>query len=103
MKPLVVYDGQCGICAGNLPWLYRLDWLRTFDALPYPSAEVSRRFPQLSQTRCAEALQLAFSDGRIYSGADAFRQIFLRMPAMALVGAVLCIPPLPWLLRKLYP
>src|SRR5262245_21721158 len=36
-RPLVVYDGSCGICAGNLPWLHRLDWLGRFDDLPYQS------------------------------------------------------------------
>jgi len=102
-RPLVVYDGSCGICAGNLPWLHRLDWLGRFDDLPYQSEEVYRLFPQLHRTQCEQALQLAFPDGRVYAGAEAFRAVFLRMPLTLPLGLLMAIPPLPWLLRKLYP
>lgn len=103
MKPLVIYDGECAICAGNLPWLHRLDWLKRFEDLPYQSPEVYRRFPQLKPRDCEQALHVAFPDGRTYRGADAFRVIFLRMPLTWIVGVLMGIPPLPQLLRKLYP
>jgi len=102
-KPLVIYDGQCNICAGNLPWLYRLDWLKRFDALPYQSEEVYRRYPMVKRAECEEAMHVAFPNGRIYQGTDAFRAVFLRMPLTFVVGVVMAIPPMPWLLRKLYP
>src|SRR5579872_1760595 len=102
-KPLVIYDGQCNICAGNLTWLYRLDWLKRFEALPYQSDEVYRRYPQVQREECEQSLQVAFPNGRVYQGADAFREVFLRMPLMFVVGLVMAIPPMPWLLRKLYP
>src|SRR5262245_26733194 len=79
-KPLVVYDGACGICGGNLKWLYRLDWFRRFDALPYQSDEVYKACPQLTREICEQALQLVLKNGRVYSGADAFREVFLRIP-----------------------
>ena len=88
-KPLVVYDEGCGICAGNLPWLHRLDWLGFFDDLPYQSEETYRLFPRLNRGDCEQALQLAFPDGRIFSGADAFRQVFLRMPATLPAGLLM--------------
>jgi predicted DCC family thiol-disulfide oxidoreductase YuxK len=102
-RPLVVYDGSCGICAGNLPWLHRLDWLGFFDDLPYQSEEVYRLFPHLIRSDCEQALQLALPNGRVYAGADAFREIFLRLPATLPAGLLMAIPPLPWLLRRLYP
>lgn len=102
-RPLVVYDGSCGICAGNLPWLHRLDWLGRFDDLPYQSEEVYRLFPHLQRSACEQALQLAFPNGRVCSGTDAFRAVFLRMPATFPLGLLMAIPPLPWLLRRLYP
>jgi predicted DCC family thiol-disulfide oxidoreductase YuxK len=103
LKPLVIYDGQCNICAGNLPWLYRLDWLKKFDALPFQSDEVYRRYPGVARADCEHALHVAFPNGSIYKGADAFRAVFLRMPATAVVGLLMSIPPILWLFEKLYP
>jgi predicted DCC family thiol-disulfide oxidoreductase YuxK len=102
-KPVVIYDGTCGICAGNLKWLYRLDTLKKFDATPYQADDLLRLFPHLKIEECQQTMHLVFPDGRTYKGADAFRQVFLRMPLMFLVGVLLSIPPLPWVLRKLYP
>jgi len=102
-KPIVTYDGSCGICAGNLKWLYRLDTLKTFDALPYQTENLRALFPHLKLEQCEKAMHLVFPDGRTYTGTDAFREVFLRMPLMFVVGLMISIPPLPWILRKLYP
>lgn len=102
-KPVVIYDGACGICAGNLKWLYRLDTLRKFDAMPYQAKDLALLFPSLNIEDCHNAMHLVFPDGRIYIGTDAFRQIFLRMPLMFVVGLMMSIPPVPWILRRLYP
>ena len=102
-KPVVIYDGRCGICAGNLKWLHRLDWFHRFDDMPYQADELLRFFPHLSLEQCEQTLHLVFPNGRTYTGADAFRHVFMRMPLTFLLGVFASIPPLPWLLRKLYP
>lgn len=102
MKPLVVYDGECNICAGNLPWLHRLDWFRVFDDIPYQSQELYDRYPQVQRAECEQALHVVFPDGRIYRGSDATREVFLRMPLTCLVGVVMAIPPIRQVLRYLY-
>ena len=101
-KATVIYDGSCNLCAGNLKWLKRLDWLGKFDSLPYQSDEVYQRFPKLTRSDCEKAMQVVLPDGYIYSGADAFRKIFLRMPLMMVIGILMAVPPMPWVLRKLY-
>jgi predicted DCC family thiol-disulfide oxidoreductase YuxK len=102
-KPVVLYDGTCGICAGNLKWLYRLDTLKKFDSMPYQTEDLRVLFPHLKLEECEKAMHLVFPDGRTYTGTDAFRQVFLRMPLMFVPGLILSIPPIPWILRKLYP
>jgi predicted DCC family thiol-disulfide oxidoreductase YuxK len=102
-RPVVIYDGSCGICAGNLKWLYRLDTLKKFDALPYQTENLRTLFPHLKLEECEKAMHLVFPDARTYTGTDAFREVFLRMPLMFVVGLIISIPPIPWILRKLYP
>ena len=101
MKPIVIYDGECNICAGNLPWLHRLDWCHVFDDMPYQSPGLDR-YPQIQRADCEQALYVIFPDGRVYRGSDATREVFLRMPLTCLIGLVMAIPPLRQLLRYGY-
>lgn len=101
-KPLVIYDGSCSVCAGNLPWLHRLDWLNIFEARPYQDTEVYTLCPGLTPDACKEALHVVFPHGRMAIGADALRAICLRMPMTCLCGLMMYIPPLPWLSDRLY-
>jgi predicted DCC family thiol-disulfide oxidoreductase YuxK len=91
-KPTVIYDGTCGICAGNLKWLYRLDTLKKFDAIPYQTEDLLVRFPHLEMEECEKAMHLVFPDGRTYTGSDGFREVFLRMPLMFLIGLIMSVP-----------
>ena len=102
-KPVVIYDGTCGICAGNLKWLHRLDTLKKFDAVPYQTEDLRVLFPHLEVEECEKAMHLVFPDGRTYTGTDGFREVFLRMPLMFVLGLIMSIPPIPLILRKLYP
>lgn len=101
-KIALIYDGSCNLCAGNLHWLERLDWRGRFEAMPSQADEVYARFPQLSRAACDEAMHVVLEDGRVKSGAAAFREVFLRLPAMWLVGVFMCVPPVTCLLEKLY-
>ena len=102
-KPVVIYDGTCGICAGNLKWLHRLDTLKKFDAMPYQTENLLARFPHLKMEECEKAMHVVFPDGKTYTGSDGFREVFLRMPMMFIIGLIMSIPPVPLILRKLYP
>jgi predicted DCC family thiol-disulfide oxidoreductase YuxK len=102
-KPLVIYDGTCGLCAGNLKWLHRLDWLGAFDDAPYQADEIYQRFPRIKRADCEEALHLAFPNGKVYRGADALRKVMLRMPLTLFAGLLLSLPPFPYFFRRLYP
>ena len=66
MKPLLVYDGDCGFCRF---WVER--WrARTGDRVDYaPSSEVAGRFPEISAEAFARAVQFVDTDGTIHEGA----------------------------------
>ncbi len=101
-KIAVIYDGACGLCTGNVHRLHRLDWFGCIETVPFQSDEVYVRFPSLSRSECEKAMHVVLEDGRIVSGADAIREVLLRMPLTWVLGIFMAIPPLPWLLGKLY-
>jgi len=101
-KIIVIYDGSCGFCTRGITWLKRFDWLNKFNNIPYQEGSLYWTYPTLNQAACAEALHLLFPDGRLVAGADALREIFLRVPLAIPFGLLMSIRPLQPLLRKLY-
>ncbi len=67
MKPLLVYDGDCGFCRF---WIER--WRdRLGDRVDCaPSHEVAGRFPQISPAEFDNAVQFIDGDGAVYAGAE---------------------------------
>jgi predicted DCC family thiol-disulfide oxidoreductase YuxK len=80
LKPLVVYDGDCGFCRS---WIER--WrARTRDAVEYrPYQEVAREFPEIPQDRFQRAVQLREPDGTWSSGARAVFRALAYAPGGA--------------------
>lgn len=72
MKPILIYDGNCGFCR---KWVERWRALSadTVDYAPYQ--EVADRFPQISKEEFAEAVKFVDQDERIYSAAEAVFQL----------------------------
>lgn len=100
---LVLYDGTCGLCRGSRRGLERLDWLKQFEWIPYQDAEVQRRAPGLDPNALAREMHVLSPQGRIYRGADALGVLFRRAPLLWPLGAIMWLPPVLWLARKLYP
>lgn len=90
-RPVLIYDGDCDFCRY---WAGR--WkLVTGNRIEYvPSREASARFPQISEKKFAESIQMIASDGSMYDGGEA---VFL---------ALSCVPGRSWplaLYRKYRP
>ena len=68
MKPILIYDGNCGFC------LYWIDtWKnKTKDRIEYaPYQSVGNQFPQISLDQFERSIQLVKPDGKITEGAEA--------------------------------
>ena len=102
-KPLIIYDGSCGLCTGGTKWLHYLDWFNRFEIAPYQDKSLPSLFPKISLPAYEEAVHVIFPNEKVYKGADALRIIFLRMPLTFIFGIIAAIPPMPWILRRLYP
>lgn len=78
-RPLLLYDGDCDFCS---LWIHR--WRQTagdrLDYLPFQHPSVAARFPEVPRARCAAAVQLVETDGRVYGGAEAVFRAFAHKP-----------------------
>jgi predicted DCC family thiol-disulfide oxidoreductase YuxK len=95
-KPLVIYDGDCGLCREAVA-----RWRRaTGDRVDYaPYQDVASRFPDLPFERFRESVHLIEPDGRRSQGAEAVVRtlalapgrgwlltLFRRVPGLARAG-----------------
>ena len=77
MKPILIYDGNCGFC---LYWINV--WKnKTKDHVEYaPYQSVADQFPQISLGQFERSVQLVNSDGKISEGAKAVLQTLAYNP-----------------------
>ena len=64
-RPVVIYDGACGLCQGGIHWISRRAVRGALEFLPCQSVERRVRFPALEEARCMEAIHLVLPDGRV--------------------------------------
>jgi predicted DCC family thiol-disulfide oxidoreductase YuxK len=68
MKPLLLYDGNCGFCR---KWVGRWRALTGDQVLYEPYQEVAFRFSEIDPQRFTQSLQLILSNGEVLQGAEA--------------------------------
>jgi predicted DCC family thiol-disulfide oxidoreductase YuxK len=78
VKPLLVYDGDCGFCRY---WISR--WKhRTEDRVEYaPFQSLELPFKQVSKAEFERSVKLFMPDGRVFSGAEAVFQALATVPS----------------------
>jgi predicted DCC family thiol-disulfide oxidoreductase YuxK len=91
-RAVLVYDGECPMCAGAAAWIARRAVPGGFELLPCQSPERLRRFPALPENACLEAMQLVLPDGRILAGAGALPEILGRLRGWGWLVAAFRLP-----------
>src|SRR4051812_21815292 len=74
--PVVIYDGHCKFCTGQVQRLAR--WDRTGKRMAFISLhdpEVARRWPDLTHEMLMEQMYVVDPQGKRYAGAAAFRYL----------------------------
>lgn len=89
---LVIFDGECQFCTGQVKNLHRWDGKNRLAFLSLHDPEVAARFPDLTREQLMEEMYLVTQDGRRFRGAEAFRYLTRRLPALWIVAPVLHIP-----------
>jgi predicted DCC family thiol-disulfide oxidoreductase YuxK len=77
----IVYDGNCGFCRRSLLALRRLDArgaMVLYDS--HDSETVAAKFPMLAGADFDNAMFAVTSDGRVFRGYFAFKQLLRKLP-----------------------
>lgn len=102
---VVIFDGQCRICTGQIRRLARWDWGGRLAYLSLHDAEVARRWPDLTHDALMKEMYIVDRQGRRHPGASAVRYLSRRLPTLWWLMPILHFPgTLPlwqWLYRQI--
>jgi predicted DCC family thiol-disulfide oxidoreductase YuxK len=107
---VVIFDGECGICTGQVQ---KLPWWDCQDRLSYLSlhdARVRERYPDLTHEQLMREMVIVDTSGRRHAGAHAIRYLTRRLrrlwwlaPLAYFPGSMLLWKPLyRWVARNRY-
>ena len=101
-RPVVIYDGACGLCQGGIHWISRRAVRGALEFLPCQSVERRVRFPALEEARCMEAIHLVLPDGRVLAGHAAIPEILRHLNGWRRLAALFRLPGMRWLAPAVY-
>lgn len=107
---VVIYDGQCGVCTGQVSKLPWWDCQGKLSYLSLHDPQVQQRWPDLSHDRLMHEMCIVDAQGRRHWGAYAVRYLTSRLrrlwwaaPAAYFPGSMLIAEPLyRWIARNRY-
>ncbi|MEX2173224.1 MAG: DUF393 domain-containing protein [Pirellulaceae bacterium] len=89
---IVIYDGQCKFCTGQVKNLARWDGKGRLAFLSLHDPEVAKRFPNLTYEQLMEEMVVVDRRGRRHAGAAAFRYLTIRLPRLYFLAPLMHIP-----------
>lgn len=100
---VVIYDGHCRFCQGQVRNLQRLDrWGQRLSFLSLHDPRVSRRYPELSHDELMAQMYVVDTRGNRYGGSDAVRYLTRRLPLLWPAMPILHLPGTAGLWRWAY-
>jgi len=98
----VLYDGTCSFCRGSVERLRGFDTGGRVETLDLHDPSAQTRFPQVDREAAMRWMQAVDTQGRVWSGADAWARIGLLLPGWKLVAWILFIPGIHWIAFQVY-
>jgi predicted DCC family thiol-disulfide oxidoreductase YuxK len=91
---VVIYDGECKFCTASVRKLQRYDRSGRLAFLSLHDPEVGRRWPDLTHDDLMQYMYVVTPEGRKYRGAEAFKYLSTRLPALYWMAPLLYLPGL---------
>lgn len=89
---VVIYDGHCKFCTGQVQKLARWDRYKRLAFLSLHDPEVARRWPELTHEMLMFQMYLIDPSGQRYAGAAAFRRLTRLLPRLWILAPLMHIP-----------
>jgi predicted DCC family thiol-disulfide oxidoreductase YuxK len=99
---VVIYDGHCRFCRGQVEKLARFDRHGRLAFLSLHDDEVYRRYPDLTHDELMQEMVVVDRKGQRHQGAASIRYLSRRLPALWLLAPLMHIPFTMPLWRWLY-
>lgn len=98
----VFYDGACPLCRREIAFYRRLDRAEAIRWRDVGQAEGELRACGLTRAQALSVIHAQRPDGGFAKGADAFVEIWKRLPGFRRVAPLAAWPPVLWLLERGY-
>jgi predicted DCC family thiol-disulfide oxidoreductase YuxK len=99
-KVTVLYDGACPLCRREIGLYQRSEGA---DAVDWCDVSRSAALPEgLTGEAAMARFHVIDSNGVLKDGANAFIALWLSLPRWRWLGRIAGVPPLPWLLERVY-
>jgi predicted DCC family thiol-disulfide oxidoreductase YuxK len=98
----VLFDGSCSLCRASVARVRPFDRHGHIEFLDLHDPSSFQRFPNIDRELALRSMQGVDSQGRIYTGAEAWAQIGLRLPGWKLLACLLLVPGIHWIARIFY-
>ena len=89
---VVIYDGQCRFCRGQVRNLRRLDRTGRLRYLSLHDARVAQWYPDLSHDDLMSQMYVVAPDGSRYGGSEAVKRLSRRLPLLWPAMPILHLP-----------
>jgi len=98
----ILFDGSCNLCRASAERVRRFDRANRIEFLDVNDPATLQRFPQVNREEALRWMQAVDSNGKVFSGSDAWARIGGRLPGWKLVAWTLLVPGVRWFAGKIY-
>ena len=100
VKIFLIYDDDCGFCKKSLKTVKKLDFFNRINLTPSYAIE---KYPnEMKKSRLDLEMGAVDENNEIFYGADAFEQVFSRVPLFWPIAILMKIPGVIYLARLCY-
>lgn len=102
MKDMIIFDGECNFCIGQIQKIKSRSKSDQFDYLPRKADNLLNMFPELVPFEMQDGLRFLNYQKKVFVGPDAVYQIYKRISPFNFIAWVYRLPIFNWFCKLIY-